>query len=104
MLVSRVRIVRDDLALAQNDDAVTDREHVGQSMADQDDGNAVLLEGADKVEHVLDLPHGERCGRLVHDDKLGIEGERAGDGDRLLLAAGELAGHLSDRGNARAEP
>ena len=33
----------------------------------------------------------ERRDRLVGDDHVGIAGERAGDGDALLLAAGELA-------------
>src|SRR3984885_5517250 len=88
------RIVRDDLTLAQDDDAVADREHVGQAVADQNDGDAILLESADEVEHMLDFPHGERSGWLVHDDGLGVESERAGDRDRLLLAPGELAGHL----------
>ena len=34
-------IVGDDGALAQDDDAVADREDVGQAMADQDDGDAL---------------------------------------------------------------
>ena len=82
------RVVGDDLALTQDDDAVGDREHVGQSVADQDDGNAVPLESPDEIEHMFDLPHGKRSGWLVHDDELGVEGERAGDRHRLLLAAG----------------
>src|SRR3984957_6760790 len=98
------RIVRDDLTLAQHDDAVADREHVSQPVADQDDGNAVLLESTDEVQHMLDLSHGERGRWLVHDHQLGVEGERAGDRDRLLLAAGELTGHLGHGGNAGAEP
>ena len=56
--------------------------------------DALRLQGADEVEHVLDLAHRERRGRLVHDDELRVEGQRAGDRDRLLLAAGQLAGHL----------
>ena len=42
------------------------------------------------VEDRLDLGHGERRGRLVHDQNLGIEGGGAGDRDGLALAAGEL--------------
>ena len=51
------------------------------------------------------LAHGERRGRLVHDDELGVEGQRARDRDRLLLAAGE-AGRPSggSTADAGAEP
>src|SRR5574337_926678 len=98
------RVVGDDRPLPQDDDPVADREHVGQAVADQDDGDAVLLQGANEVEHVLALANRKCCGRLVHDDELGVEGERPGDGDRLLLAPRELAGDLQDGGNARAEP
>ena len=34
----------------------------------------------------------ERAGGLVEQDRLGVHGEGAGDGDALLLAAGELVG------------
>ena len=81
-----------------------DREHVGQAVADQDDGDALAPQLADQVEHMLDLAHRECRGRLVHDHELGVEGQRAGDRDRLLLAARELADLVADRGDARAEP
>ena len=36
----------------------------------------------------------ELGGRLVGDQQLGLEGQRAGDGDALLLAAGQLLDQL----------
>ena len=42
------RLVGDHLALAQRDDAVAHREHVGQAVADQDDGDALALQLADR--------------------------------------------------------
>ena len=61
------------------------------------------LQLADQVEHVLDLAHRQRRRRLVHDDELGVEGERARDRHRLLLPAGQLADDLGHRWQPRAE-
>ena len=36
-------VVGDDRPLAQDDDAVTNRKHVGQAMADENDGDALTL-------------------------------------------------------------
>ena len=75
------RVVGDHRALAQDDDAVANREHVGQAMADEDDADALAPQRSDQLEHMLDLAHGERRGRLVHDDQPRVESQRAGDRD-----------------------
>jgi hypothetical protein len=46
------------------------------------------------VQHFLDHLRVEGRGRLVEQHDLGLHAQRAGDGDALLLAAGELAGVL----------
>ena len=59
------------------------------------------LAGADEV---LDDGRRQALGRLVHDQELGVEEQRAPDGEHLLLAAGELrAADLLALGQAREE-
>ena len=47
-------------------------------------------DGADQVQHRLDLGHRKRRGRLVHDQHGRLERGGAADGDRLALAAGQV--------------
>src|SRR3546814_19633357 len=47
-----------------------------------------------RSQHLADQLRVERRGDLVEQHDLGTHGERAGDGDPLLLAAGELAGKM----------
>ena len=44
----------------------------------------------DDVEHLADQLRVERRGRLVEEQHFGAHGERPGDGDALLLPAGQL--------------
>ena len=44
-----------------------------------------------KLQHALGLGDAEIVGRLVEDDQVAVEMHRAGDRDRLALAAGERA-------------
>ena len=57
---------------------------------DQQHGAALLGERADHAQHLADQLGIERRGRLVEQQQLGIHGQRAGDGDALLLAAREV--------------
>ncbi len=62
-------------------------------VADEEDREVEVA--AQLHEQVQDLRldrHVERRHRLVADEELGADGERAGDADALTLAAGELAG------------
>ncbi len=47
---------------------------------------------AHRPQHLADQLGVERGGRLVEEHQLGVHGERARDGDALLLAAGEARG------------
>ena len=64
-----------------------------------------LLDAPDEVEDLLDLLQGERDGRLVEDDQIGVEMHRAPDRDPLALAAGQIAhGQIGvDPGAAKAD-
>ena len=63
-------------------------------VGDDDHRHAPLGEVDHDVEDLLDHLGVERRGRLVEEHHLGLHGQRAGDGDALLLAAGELGGVL----------
>ena len=87
----RDRLVGHLLAAPQHDDAVGDGEHVGHAVADQHDRDAVVAQAADQVQHLGDLAHADRRRRLVHQHDLRVRQPRAGDRDRLALAAGHAA-------------
>ena len=61
-------------------------------MRDDDHGHFFLREITDDLEHLAGQLGVERAGRLVEKEDVGPQRQRAGDGDALLLSAGELAG------------
>ena len=85
----------------QHGDPVRDGEDVVQVVRDQDDGEPLVREALDELEHLLGLRDAERGGRLVEDHEPGVPHHRAGDGDRLALAAGEGRDRLADRADRR---
>ena len=81
----------DHAAQVHDRDPVGQVTHDRQVVGDEEIGHAELV--LQVLEQVDDLGlHGdvERGDRLVADDDLRLEGERAGDPDALALAAGEL--------------
>ena len=58
-------------------------------MSHQDDGRAAAVEVLQQAEHVVAGTRVETAGRLVGEDQSRAVGQRACDGDLLLLAAGE---------------
>ena len=85
-------------------DAVGQIEDVVNVVADQEDADAFLLELLDEVAHLGGLGGTERGGRLVHDQDAGVEVDRAGDGHRLALAAGERHHRRLEALEERIEP
>ncbi len=74
------------------------------SCGDDDEGRAGASELLDDGEHLADQLGIERGGRLVEEQSLGLERQRAGNRDALLLAAGKLARigvHLVREADAR---
>src|SRR4051812_40866547 len=64
-------------------------------LRDDDDREARL----EVVDELLDAQRGdrvERRARLVHEDHLGLHGDRAGDAQALLLAAGQADAGLAE--------
>ena len=78
-----------------HDDAVGDREHVGHAVADQHDGDALVAQLADEVQHLGHLAHRDRRRRLVHQHDLGVGQPGAGDRHRLALAARHLLDEIA---------
>ena len=71
--------------------AVGDMLHDREIVADEDVGEAEpLLQILQQIEHLAADRDVERRDRLVADDQLRIDRQRAGNGDALALAAGEL--------------
>ena len=90
-------------ALRHHEDAVAEREELGQLGGDQEDGAALRGELADHlVELGLDADV-DAARRLVEDEDRGIGEQPAGEDRLLLVAARELADRLAHRGEADAE-
>lgn len=60
-------------------------------MGDEEDGGALLAQGAHHGEEAGHFAAGERGGRLVHDQDPGVEGEGLGDLHDLLVGDGQAA-------------
>ena len=81
----------DDLAEVHDRDPVGDVAHDAEVVRDEDVGEVELvLQVVEQVEHLRLDRDVERRDRLVGDDQLRVQRERAGDADALALAAGEL--------------
>ena len=81
----------DDLAEVHDGDAVGDLAHDREVVGDEHVGRPeLLLEVLEQVDDLRLDRHVERRDRLVGDDELRAQRERAGDPDPLALAAGEL--------------
>ena len=90
--LARRPLLGDDGAV-HHDDPVGDRQRLGLVVGDVDDGEAEgLLQLADLVADPAAQLGVEVRERLVEEQHLRLEHQRPGDGDALLLAAGELGG------------
>ena len=68
-----VALVDADVAAeAEHGDPCRHLEDVVQVVRDEDDGEPLLGQPLDELEHLLGLRDAERRGRLVEDDELGV--------------------------------
>ncbi len=81
----------DQPAVAQNADAVRDREHFRQAVGDKDDGDASVAQGADMGKQRFGFVRAQRRGRLVEDEEPRILGKLAADLDHLTLGYAQVA-------------
>src|SRR5580700_7586593 len=68
-----------DLALTHDDETSGYREGLVKPMRDDDHRDTQVVESLRKLQELLHLANGKISGWLIHDDKPGIEGERAAD-------------------------
>ena len=81
-----------DASLVHDRDAIGDAHRLVLVVGDEDGGEAELtLQSLDLDLHVQAQSFVQRAERLVEQQHGGLDGERAGHGDALLLASGELA-------------
>ena len=81
-----------DPAVDHDRDAFRDGRRHPDVLLDQEHGHVAVL--AEARQHVFDLGDNHRrqpFGRFIHDQKMRIGEQRAGDREHLLLAAGQLA-------------
>ena len=91
LLIGVLRLhVADVFALAEDGDAVGDREHLMQLVRDDDEGFAVGLHVAHDLEQLVRLLRRENGGRLVEDQDVGAAIEHLDDLDGLLLRDGHV--------------
>ena len=88
-------VLLDDAPVGHEHDAVGGGAREAHLVGDHDHRHAALGEVDHDVEDLLDHLGVEGGGGLVEEHHLGLHRERAGDGDPLLLAAGELGGVLA---------
>ncbi len=81
-----------DLAAFEDNDAMGDAAGEGHFVGDDDHRHAFLGELLHHVEDLADRFGVEGGGGLVEQHDLGFHCQSAGDGDALLLAAGEVGG------------
>ena len=81
-----------DAAGVHDVDRVRDVAGEAHRVRDDDHRLAGLGQVGDHADHFGGHPRVERAGGLVEEDRFGLHRQGAGDGDALLLAAGELVG------------
>ena len=79
-------------AVAEHGDPIGDAEHLVETVADEQHGDAPVAQPAHLVEQAVDLVGRQRRRRLVHDQHPGVEGDRLGDLHRLLCRDRERVG------------
>src|SRR5262245_12190361 len=86
-----LRRVSRDSAIAEAQDSPCVARHVWL-VGDDDDGDAVTVQVLEQGHDLHAGPRVESASGLVGQDEYGLIDEGAGDGDALLLTAGELSG------------
>ena len=82
--------VRDDASSVEPNDAPRPGRY-GGIVSDEHDRSPACAELLQHAEHLAGRLGIEVAGRLVSEDEIRLVDERAGDGDALLLAAGQFA-------------
>ena len=102
---------RKPAAVAKNRDPIGDAQHLVEPVGDIDDANAARAQAAQRLEQALDIGLGKRRGRLIENDNVRFDRERAADRNQRALGRGkrrdrrfgiEVAAHNGERVRGRA--
>ena len=91
------RALEAHLALLHEDGPVGQAQGGGHRLLHEDDGGAVGVDGPHDLEQVLDDGRGQAERQLVDHQQAGPAEERLRQAEHLLLAAGQVAGGVSQR-------
>ena len=99
----------DDAALDEDGGQVGDAEHGAGELLHDDDGHAGGGDGGDLRVELLDDERRQPHRELVEHEQRRLGGQTTGEGEHLLLTAGQRAGHLAcdarrAAGSARRSP
>src|SRR6266545_467265 len=83
------------LAEVEHEDAVGDGKNRLDVLLDDEEGEAVAVQGLERRVDVVDEARGQRRRRLVQEEEAGVGDEGARDGEEPLLAPGETARELA---------
>ncbi len=86
------RVGRHVLAVAHHGDGVAELGDLVEAVRDEDDGVARVAQATRDREEPAHLDGAERRRRLVHDEQPGVQGDRLGDLDDLLVRDGQPLG------------
>jgi len=78
-------------AVAQDQHAVGQLLHLAEAMRDVEDADAFGAEVADDGEELIGFVLREAGGGLVHNEDAGVDTQRFGDFDKLLMADGQVS-------------
>ena len=95
--------LRHALPVAQHDDPIGDPPNLLHAVRDVDDADTLGAQLAHLLEQRLGFGAPERGGGLVEDEQPGVERQRLGDLDELLLGRGQAL-HLARRRQVQVEP
>ena len=88
---------RDDVpAVAEDRRPVAQLEDLVEAVADEQHRHAAIAQPAHDREQPLDLVGGERRGRFVEDEHAGLDRQRLGDLDQLLVGHRQAADRRAD--------
>ena len=82
----------DDVAALHEDDTAGNLAGKADLVRDDDHRHALLGQTLHDLQHLTDHFGVERGGRFVEQHNVRVHRQRTGDGDALLLAAGQLRG------------
>ena len=81
--------VGNELAMADNSDAISQPEHLVDVVGDEQDGGALVTKAPSEALHLRGLEHTQGGGRFVQDEQTRAVAHCSGNGQQLALTTGK---------------